>query len=290
MPNGDNYTESEHFIPRMYFNGFSEIRKSKEKKTFICEYDLKSMNQIPVPVNVKSICAEDNLYELRGKDGSFITQNVIEKTFGKIEEKTSNVIKSIIEKSQKEECLNCANILSDDDKSYLIIFMTALKFRTPDIINDGIKFLKKTNSTISDREARNFTLLNLLPLGADIEWDENTIIRTAIERYSGMAFQIGVASDDLIITSDRPIIEWPQFENELYNRPGGVAFPLTSRLVLYMCPFELCRPFQRNCFFKLNDEQIRDIQTNVAIFAKRWIFSRNPLTEEQLTIVKKARS
>ena len=40
--------------------------------------------------------------------------------------------------------------------------------------------------------------------------------------------------DDLIITSDRPSTIWPPTEDELYNRPRAVVFPLTSRLVLYL--------------------------------------------------------
>lgn len=51
-----------------------------------------------------------------------------------------------------------------------------------------------------------------------------------------MDFRIGIAPDDLIITSDRPVIQWTPDENELFNRSKAVVFPLTSRLVLYLFP------------------------------------------------------
>ena len=200
-----------------------------------------------------------------------------------------SLIELIKAKSQNEQCLNCPTILSEDDKSYLIIFITALMYRDPQTIKNGISFLQCSNSDIDERKARNYTLLNLLPLGLDTEWDENTIIRTAVEDLSGMAFQIGIADDDVIITSDRAVILWPPDKNELYNRPKAVAFPLTSRLVLYLFPIEDVQPIGRNCFFRLTQEQINDIQYNVAIYAREWIYSRNPLTTAQLERVKEAR-
>ena len=163
-------------------------------------------------------------------------------------------------------------------------------FRDPNTIDLGIKSLQASNPNMDLREARNFTLYNLLPLGVDRKWDEHTIIRTATERLCGTAFQIGIADDDVIITSDRPFVVWPPDENELYNRPKAVAFPLTSRLVLYLFPIETVEPIGRNCFIRLTEEQVNDIQHNVAVYAREWIYSRNPLTAEQMERVKGARN
>lgn len=290
MPNVNKPTKDEHFVPRMYLKGFSNVQnKSGKEKAFIWEFSLKSMQQIPTLVNIESICYEKNLYELKNEDGSFIAQNRIENTFGKIEEQTSRVIGQIITKSQFKQCLNCQTILSEEDKSYLIIFITALMYRDPQTIKNGMSILQTSNPEIDDCKARNHTLLNLLPMGIDTEWDKNTIIRTAIKDLCGMAFQIGIADDDVIITSDRPVIKWSPDKNEIYNRPEAVVFPLTSRLVLYLFPIEKVKPIGRNCFIRLSEEQITDIQYNVAVNAREWIYSRNQLTEEQIKRVKEAR-
>jgi hypothetical protein len=163
-------------------------------------------------------------------------------------------------------------------------------FRDPDTIDLGIKSLQAKNPDMGLRDARNFTLYNLLPLGVDREWDENTIIRKATERLCGMAFQIGIADEDVIITSDRPFVVWPPDENELYNRPKAVAFPLTSRLVLYLFALNDVEAIKSSFFIKLSEEQIRDIQENITVCAKKWLYSRNPLTEEQMNRVKSARN
>ena len=271
----------------MYLRGFSEVKESG--KALIWQFNLKTMQQTPVQVDVQDICFEKNLYEIKGRDGSFIAQNTIEKTFGKIEDNTNRVIQAVRAKSENEYCLNCPTVLSEDDKSYLIIFITALMYRDPQTIKTGISILQTLNPALDDSQARNNTLLNLLPTGIDAEWDKNTIIRTALKNLSGMAFQIGIATDDLIITSDRPVVQYPPDENEMYNRPKAVVFPLTSRLVLYLFPIETVEPIGRNCFIRLTEEQVNDIQHNVAVYAREWLFSRSPLTEEQIKIVRRAR-
>lgn len=252
--------------------------------------DVKSIIPINNQIDIEDFCAEDNLYELRNENGEFIAQNFIEKTFGKIEAEVGNVLKKIKEKSQNERCLKCTSVLSEYDKSILIILMTMLKFRNPETINYGIRIIQRDNPNMDYRNARNFTLMNLLPLGIDSEWDKNTVIRTAVEKYSGMEFQIGVASGDYIITSDRPVIEWPPDKNELFNRPKAVMFPLTSRLVLYLFPIMNTQQVGRSVFFIMNEEQIRDIQISIAACARRWIFSRNVITDEQLDRIKEGRS
>lgn len=140
MANGNKPTIDEHFVPRMYLRNFSEI---KGEKALICQFDTNTMLQTPTSVKVEDVCCEKNLYELRDSDGSFIARNHIENTFRQIEDYTARVIKSIVAKSQNEKCLNCTTVLSQDDKSYLTIFITALLYRDPQTIEMGIRFLQE---------------------------------------------------------------------------------------------------------------------------------------------------
>lgn len=285
-----DYTEDEHFLSRMYLKEFSEIKKTGNKeKAFVWQYNIRTMRQTPVQVNIHDICFEKNLYELRNADGSFVARNTIEKTFGKIEAAVSNAFRSIKARAKNEKCLNCTTFLSEEEKSLLVIFITTLLYRDPDTIARGIDFLKETNSGISDEHARNFTLLNLLPLGLDSEWDQKTIIRSALANLSGMAYQIGMASDDVIFTSDRPIVQWPSHAGEYLNRPKALVFPFTSRLVLFMYPLEEVAQIGWNYFFQLDQGKIHDIQADIAVCAREWIYSREKLSNEQMKIIREAR-
>ena len=284
MSENNQMTHSEHYISKMYLRQFSKNKKN------LYRYDVDALDKPPEIRSIDRICREIDMYEPIYEDGSYIAPNHIENRFGKIETKAGKVIEAIKAKAQNDKCLSCTSVLSDEDKSILNIFITALMFRDPDTIEFGIKSLQAANPDMSFREARNYTLYNLLPLGVDREWDENTIIRTATERLSGMAFQIGIADEDIIFTSDRPFVVWPPDENELYNRPKAVAFPLTSRLVLHLFALNDVEAIKSSFFIKLSEEQIRDIQENITVCAKKWLYSRNPLTEEQMNRVKSARN
>lgn len=290
MPNGENYTVDEHFISRMYLKEFAEVRGSGHKeKALIWQFNVKTLEQTPVQVNINSICYEKNLYELRNDDGTFIERNTIEMAFAGIESGVRKAIKSIKNRTQNEKCINCTTFLTDEEKSMLVIFITALMYRDPQTIERGISYLKENNPDLSDMQARNFTVLNLLPLAQDPEWNQNTIIRTAIANLNNMAFQIGVTSDDVIFTSDKPFVEWFSHDNELSDRPKALIFPLTSRIVVYMYPQEDIESIGWNYSFRLDEERIRDIQINIAICARNWIYTRERLTDEQIGLIKAAR-
>lgn len=283
MPENEQMTHVEHFVSQTYLRQFSENKKS------LYRYDVNHLDKPPKTRSINRICREIDLYELFDQQGAYIAPNLIEDFFGKLETKIGRIIKSIIEKAESGKYLNCVSFLSEDDKTHLIIFMTALKYRNPQTIESGIRILQQSNPDMDIREARNFTLLNLLPLSGDPEWDKNTIIRTSLKSYCGMAFQIGLANEDVIFTSDRPVIEWPPDNEELYNRPKAVVFPLTSRIILYLYPRESVDPNCINCFFALNNERIIDLQHNVAATAREWIFTKKPLSVEQMEKVKEAR-
>lgn len=290
MSNSSKYTIDEHFLSRMYLKGFSEVKGSGNKeKAFVWQYNLKTMQQTPTQVNISRICFEKNLYEIRDKEGAFVARNTIEKSFEKIESQVNTAFEAIKRRTQDENCMNCTTFFTDEEKSLLTLFITSLMYRDPTTIERGISYLKENNPEITYDQARNFTLLNLLPLGIDQEWDQNTIIRTAIENLSGMAFQLGLAQSDVIFTTERPFVMWPSPNPEFPNRPKALVFPFTSKLVLYMYPIEDVDPIGRNYFFQMDEGQIQQVQENVAICAKEWLYSREKLTKQQQEVVKEAR-
>lgn len=291
MPNGENYTVYEHFISRMYLKEFADIRESGHKeKAFLWQFNVKTMEPTPVQVNVNSICYEKNLYELRNEDGTFIGRNTIEMAFAGIESGVSKAIKSIKCRIQNEKCINCTTFLTDEEKSMLIILITTLMYRDPYTIERGISFLKENNPELSATQARNFTLLNLLPIGQDVNWNQNTIISTAIADLSEMAFQVGVTTGDVIFTSDRPFVEWFSHDPTQPNKLKSLVFPLTSNIVVYLYPKEDVDSIVWNYSFRLDEERVRDIQFNTAVCAREWIYTKEKLTVEQLELITKARN
>ena len=136
MQSNSKYTKWEHFIPRVYLKGFSNIEQRKQKEKLLAwAVDGISIAPIEKQIDIEDFCAMDNLYELKNEKGEFIARNFIERTFGRLEAKVGSVLKKINEKSQTEKCLKCTSVLSEDDKSILIILMTMLQFRNPETID-----------------------------------------------------------------------------------------------------------------------------------------------------------
>ncbi len=290
MPNGEIPTIDEHFIPRMYYRGFSEIKTVRKKeKAFIWEYDIKSKRQIPSQVNVNSICVKKDLYELKDNSGNYIARNIIENAFKEIEYAASIVINKIHDIASNSKVYTVNLSLSDKEKGILTILIVALKYRDPWTIEKGIQIAQELFPDFDLTSARNWVLSSLLPLGVNQEWDAGTLVKSALGRYVDMSIRIGVTCNDEIITSDNPIIERKPGEFEQCGEKGVVIFPLTSKLVLFLFPVGTNYPSVDEELFKLSNEQIMEIQKEVALYAHEWIYSREKLSEEQLKIIVETR-
>ena len=90
MQKKSNLTKKQHYIPQVYLRGFSpeyissEMKKIGKEKYTIYVYDMKKQLEKSVPI--KSICYENNLYEMVGEKGDVVLPNFLERCFSILEE------------------------------------------------------------------------------------------------------------------------------------------------------------------------------------------------------------
>ena len=90
VPNGSRLTKKQHYIPQVYLRGFSPeySRKrenySKGKYTIYC-HNINGKKQCLQAVPIKSICYNENLYEITGNQGEMLLPNYLERFFSAIE-------------------------------------------------------------------------------------------------------------------------------------------------------------------------------------------------------------
>lgn len=289
MPYGDKLTSCEHFVPQMYLKGFSDTKiYCKGNKHFIWQYDLKTMSQSSQPVPINSICYEKDLYEIKDSNGEIIAQNYVEDKLNLIEKQVDIVFRSIIQKAENADSLPDQHFLSDEEKSTLIIFISIQILRDPESLSIMSEATKMQSTDYSDLEAKNSVLLNLLPTNIDTEYNCEPLLLRFAEMLYGMAFQVGITNEDSIISSDKPYAV-EKMCDEAGNRFKTITFPLTSRIVLYLHPLEYVDPQGWNCCFFMDKDRVRDLTINISYSARRWIFSRNPLTDAQIDLIKAAR-
>lgn len=283
MDDIQNMTHIEHYIPRFYLRHFSV------DKTKVFRYDIEQLDLPPKLSLLTESCQEKDMYELFNEDNSYLAPNLIEKAFGRIETETGRVIKSIAEKSADMNNSDIDSLVSENEKNTLIIFLTTLLFRDPITINKGIKFQLNENSNLSEREARNYTLFNMLPLGVDKKWDQNTIGRMALRLFGGMSLKIGVSHEDLVITGDKPVVLFGFSRNKSDDRVQKVLFPLTSNLIMYLYSPEIIDGGFKNVFINVNNQQLFELHDYISMNAEKYLFSKKQLTEIQIERLKTAR-
>ena len=107
-----------------------------------------------------------------------------------------------------------------------------------------------------------------------------------------MAFIIGRSNKPVFFTSDRSIfLFYSKCDtiNFIMERPEKIIFPLSPTIALYMIPNCKKTRQNRNILKDLSDKSIQEIQWSIAHCAKEWIYSRYPISSEQLQIIKNAK-
>ena len=280
MGNQQQITKNQHYIPQFYFREFSASAKG------IYRHNIQTPNEKPVFVSIRDECAKKYLYEMLSEDGKLLEPNKLENIFCQFETDFSNAIKSIKRKAFNKANYNTSSFLTKDEKHNLLTFISLQLLRYPEMIQYGQDTAKDVyNNEIDNRQARNFAIKmyynSLFRLKNNQEGPNITF--SVLKWFDNMAFKIGVSDRDDIITSDLPMC----FYNKkgLYpfeDTPDQVIVPLTSRLVLYLSPRENEDIGKRNILFSLTDEDIQEEHTAMFTTTRRWIYSYNPLSKEDI--------
>ncbi|HAQ91220.1 MAG TPA: hypothetical protein DCR89_09895, partial [Coprococcus sp.] len=107
MPNGSNRTEKQHYVPQVYLKGFApqyvyqsrEKNKNSKTKYGVFYYDLQERTQSKIAVPIKSVCFENDLYEVTGKSGEIVYDNRLENRFSRLESRYAELRTNIENKA-----------------------------------------------------------------------------------------------------------------------------------------------------------------------------------------------
>jgi len=73
---GDGYTKWEHYVPRVYYKGFSKVIAQGDKEKLLSwVIDAKLLTQKEKPLDIEDFCAKNDLYELKRTTGEYIARN-----------------------------------------------------------------------------------------------------------------------------------------------------------------------------------------------------------------------
>ncbi len=268
---------------------FKKSSKEDEKgKYTIYFYDMKVEKQMEKAVPIKSVCYENDLYELIGEDGNVFLPNylecclaALEKMFGNYRRKLES--KAFCKKNYKSNCF-----LAQEEKVFWQTYIIIQLLRLPKIIKEAEQFsgeiLKKD---ISKKGVHNLIRVLFLPF-----FDENVagdptvaVIEGILERMKGMSFAVGIDDLGRGVTSDNPVAIYANKKGEFES----VIFPVTAKICLFMFKNEEKKNSRKNYCFSMEDNFRKEIIKSISIGAVRKIYSNHILNKAERECIEEAR-
>ena len=232
-----------------------------------------------------------NLYEFKNGEGDFVCQNTIEKELSIYESAFGKLLSAIADKAQYDKNLYMQSFLTSEEKMLLIGFMSIQIIRMPYFIDAGAEIAFDLYKGIQPYQARNFSILTNLSIYQQLNDKEKNVFSYVAEWFTDMSFFILKSNSHDVFTSDNPIYIYGRnkYSKDINLKPEKVIFPLTSNLVLYMLPTCKVKPEFDNRLYSLSTERISEIHKSIASASNRWIYSYQPLTENEIKEIRIAR-
>lgn len=120
----DNITKKQHYVPQVYIKNWCS-----QKNELLYLYLKRGIINTTSP---KSICNEDYLYEINGKDGPNL--NYFETQYSKFETEIGKTLKKLI--SKLDNTTNSGLIFNADEKKFLKKLFITMLIRNPHYMNN----------------------------------------------------------------------------------------------------------------------------------------------------------
>lgn len=269
-------TVREHYVPKVYLNGFS-LDKERKKPRIYC-FDSKHNFPKGEPIPIDSIAFKQYLYEF-SRDKSSEHFNYIEKKLGELEGQFATYRRKLIE-----------NVALNADASYFPVSTDELEFwrkflviqilRSPFRIKISDCCLKRFfGEFMTDEEIHANTLAIHLPF---FEKKDPTIIDFYEEYYrqvSNLYISVGVSSNKKFMTSDDPVFAIP--EDTPPNQFIFICFPVTTSIILLLTKQSCTNAGNKIICQHLNDEMVVKINEKTVFNAWDAVYSQDPFTQDQ---------
>jgi len=291
MPNGDNITKKQHYIPQTFLKGFSNDGKT------ICRYDLvkkKQQNCIPI----KSVAYGEYLYEIRNKDGTFLNPNKIEKNLSQIESQFAKYKQRLENSVIYEHNYQTQCFLTPEEKRFWIFYIHLQMARREDSIklvtDDFLKNLGYTTET----DAKNAMLYSCMPFHRNIQSFQKFILGL-FPVFDQANFIVGYDETESLFTNEKAgcyisngAIDRCIYGGRIYmdlKRWRFILFPISSSIILQM--YNMAVPENhhlkeyRNILFRLDKDNLYRAKKALAEYADKMILSPRPLSNADIKMI-----
>lgn len=242
-------TKNQHWVPQVYLKAFSKERKKNEFQIYAL--DKKTMVQ-PLPINIKKVCAENNLYTLSGNTEE--QRQLIENFYGKLFDDNYNKFYSILTNADVKQ-------ISTLEKRLIISIVITFLFRNPrlrDVYKSIILdvFKDKYSDAHKNKEYFFIDKEKIKTKGFTIEESYKSYINKSKDIFNiqqvdfalklielRMNDQIQVVKieepDHSLLTSDHPVTLFNENNSIIapFDIENEIKMPIDSKHNLYIYPY-----------------------------------------------------
>lgn len=252
------HAKDQHFVPQFM------LRYFQSKEHYIWAYD-KHFNKIEER-SISKVAFKKFFYDLNEGEA----EGSLEGNLSKIETAAAPIIEKIIK-------ARSVDILSEDDKGKMALFLAVQNARTITAQNDIQDFQKQFRMQINDFIKEMLGDADLLPDNTRELWRDNIEDKADEANVLLRKRWAILESDNEFYTSDHPLVKFNEFKREGRGHLGLDSFgiqlflPLTPSILLAIVCEKMPGLIPKN--FKCGAETVEHLNSLQVRYAERFVFS-----------------
>lgn len=284
MNKQNNITKKQHYVPQVYLRGFSpeylnsDANVIEKDKYTIFFYDLTKEEQLKKPVRIKSICHENDLYEVKDEKGDIILPNYIEKHFSRLEKMFGKYREKLNKKVFQKENYKTNCFLETEEKAFWRVYIVFQILRLPETLRSAEEiFFQITDKQFTQYQIRNTARILFFPFFEEITPGSKQafVIEFFLEQLEKMNLTVGVDRQSKIVTSDNPVFICKEDTSE--REFERIIFPISSQICLFLFRPTNGTKEYKNCCFEIDEDFRKEIIKSISQMAYKQIYSNHPL-------------
>lgn len=277
-------TVDEHIVPRTYLKAFS----LPDNEKMILSYDLSAEPIAVRHVPIKSVCYEENLYEIRDSQGIIIRQNYIEDCLAQFDAMFSNHRRELISKANKSN-LHCRSLLSKDEKVFWKLYIAIQFVRYPETLTTAKEsFEMYLKEYMGGGMSSDIAILLCLPFFKDYDQKSRNVLNEILLLMEDLSLCVEICESERLVTSDRPLfVHSGDFPEKITF--DQIVFPLTPKIQLYLHRKGETDRRYRNIMHLIDNDETDDAIRAMGFAADRFVFAGRELEARELDLLRLGR-
>lgn len=126
----------------------------------------------------------------------------------------------------------------------------------------------------------------MLSLDKIVDTTQRTVFSDTMNSLSNMSIHLFVDKTKSLFTTDKALtIEYNKQTLEYEH----IYFPVTFDLAIILANGNHTKPLGKNCMHHFNAFQLATFKKQIAATANEWIYSRNPISNEDIKLIREVR-